>query len=113
MITFWHNPRCSKSRAALKLLEDAGAKLTIRRYLDDPPTREELDKVLHKLGLPASALIRTGEAAYRDLGLDGQTPDDELLDAMAEDAILIERPIAIHADRAVIGRPPEDVLSLL
>lgn len=113
MITLWHNPRCSKSRAALKLLEDAGAQIEIRRYLEDQPSREELDHVAHQLGLPPSAFIRSGEKVYRELGLADCETEDDLLDAMAENPILIERPIAIRGDRAIIGRPPEDVLALL
>lgn len=113
MITLWHNPRCSKSRQALALLEDEGARVTVRRYLEDRPSRDEIEHVLHKLGLPPSALIRTGEKTYKDNALGEVENESELLDAMAEMPILIERPIAIHADRAVIGRPPEDVLALL
>ncbi len=113
VITLWHNPRCSKSRQALALLEEAGATVTVRRYLTDQPTREELDRIAHKLGLPPSAMIRTGEKTYKDQGLDEVESEDALLDAMVEFPILIERPIAIHASRAVIGRPPENVLSLL
>jgi len=106
VITFWHNPRCSKSRQALALLEDAGAKLDIRKYLENTPTREDIDRVAHKLGLPPSAMIRTGEKAYKDQKLDEVESEDALLDAMAETPILIERPIVINADRAIIGRPP-------
>ena len=113
MITLWHNPRCSKSRAALKLLEDRGVEVTVRRYLDDAPDRAEIDAVLHKLGLPASALLRDGERLYTDLRLGEVDNEDDLLDAMAENPILIERPIAIRGKRAVIGRPPENVLGLL
>ena len=113
MITFWHNPRCSKSRAALALLQDAGATLTIRKYLEVSPSRDELDHIAHKLGLPPSAMIRTGEKSYEDQELDQVDSEDMLLDAMSETPILIERPIAIRGSRAVIGRPPENVLTLL
>ena len=113
LITLWHNPRCSKSRQARDLLIDHGAQIAERRYLVDQPSRAEIEQVLHKLGLPASALIRSGEALYRELGLSDEDDNDILLDAMAENPILIERPIAIRGGRAVIGRPPEDVLSLL
>lgn len=95
------------------MLEDRGAEVQVRLYLSDPPTREEIDHLLHKLGLPASALIRDGEPLYRELHLDECDRDADLLDAMAENPILIERPIAIRARRAVIGRPPEEVLTLL
>lgn len=113
MITLWHNPRCSKSRQALALLENAGAQVTVRNYLSQLPNRHELDALAHKLGLPPSAMIRTGEKAYQAQGLDCVESEDDLLDAMVDNPILIERPIAIRADRAVIGRPPECVLSLL
>lgn len=113
MITLWHNPRCSKSRQALALLEDAGAQVTIRRYLVDQPSREDLTHVLRLLGLPATAVIRSGEQVYKDLGLDMVEDENTLIDAMLDNPIRIERPLAMHLDRAVIGRPPEDVLKLL
>lgn len=113
MIIFWHNPRCSKSRAALALLEERGARVDVRRYLEDQPSRDEIEHVRHKLGLPVLALMRTGEKIYKELALDEVEDSEDLLDAMAENPILIERPIAIRGSRAVIGRPPEDVLSLL
>lgn len=106
-IVLWHNPRCSKSRAAHELLGD---RATVRRYLDDPPTREELEHVLTLLGTDdPRVILRTGEPAYKGLE---QATDDELLDAMAQHPELVERPIAIRGNRAVLGRPPERVLSL-
>ena len=113
MITLWHNPRCSKSRQALALLEDAGAQVTVRRYLVDQPSREELEHVLTLLGLPASAVIRTGEKVYKELALAEVEEEDALIDAMIDNPILIERPIAIHLHRAELCRPPENVLRLL
>ena len=105
-IVLWHNPRCSKSRAAADLLGD---RATTRRYLEDPPSREELEHVLTLLGTDDPRLIiRTGEAAYQ--GLEDATRD-ELLDAMAAHPELVERPIAIKGDKAVVGRPPELVVS--
>jgi arsenate reductase len=112
-VTLWHNPRCSKSRAALKLLEDAGASVSVRRYLEDAPTLAELTALHRALGRPVLDMVRTGEAAFRVAGLTKSSDDDALLQAMADHPILIERPVAIRGDRAVIGRPPEDVLSLL
>jgi len=107
-IVLWHNPRCSKSRAAADLLGD---RATTRRYLEDPPTRQELEHVLALLGTDDPRLIlRTGEPAYQ--GLETATRD-ELLDAMAQHPELVERPIAIRGDKAVVGRPPERVLSLM
>lgn len=113
MITFWHNPRCSKSRAALTLLEEHGALIDLIKYLETPPSRDELAHVMQLLGLPASAIIRTGEATYKSLNLAEVDSEEALLDAMAENPILIERPIAMTRDRAIIGRPPENVLALL
>ncbi len=113
MITLWHNPRCSKSRQALALLEEAGAEVTVRRYLVDQPTQTELKHVLKLLGLPPSAVLRTGEKIFKELNLADEEDEEALLGAMIDNPILIERPIAIHLDRAVIGRPPEEVLTLL
>ena len=106
-IVLWHNPRCSKSRAAADLLGDRAA---TRRYLEDPPSRAEIEHVLTLLGTDDPRLIlRTGEPAYQGLE---DASRDELLDAMAAHPELVERPIAIRGDKAVVGRPPELVLSL-
>ncbi len=112
MITIWHNPRCSKSRQALALIEATGAEVTIRRYLDDAPTLEELDAVCRILAVSPLKLIRTGEARFRELGLSKDSEDAALMQAMAENPILIERPIAFKDGRARIGRPPETVRDL-
>ena len=112
-VTLWHNPRCSKSRAALKLLEEAGARVTVRRYLEDAPTRAELETLHRALDRPAIDMIRTGEPAFRAAGLSKSSDDAALCQAMADHPILIERPVAIRGTRAVIGRPPEAVLTLL
>ncbi len=109
----WHNPRCSKSRQALALLEKHGITPEIRRYLDTPPSAAELREVLGFLGRPAGDLVRKGEAQFRALGLGPESGEDDLIAAMAAHPILIERPVAILGDRAVIGRPPETVLDLL
>ena len=111
-LTLWHNPRCSKSRQALKLLEEAGQMPKLRLYLKEPPTAEELQVVLTKLGMGPADLIRSGERIYKDLGLAGVS-EAELLAAMITNPILIERPIAINGDRAVVGRPPEQVLGII
>lgn len=110
----YHNPRCSKSRGALELLRARGLEPQIVSYLDTPPTVDELRAVLRMLGLPARALLRTGEEAYATLGLqDPSLTEEQLLQAMASHPRLIERPIFIHQGRAVVGRPPEQVLTLL
>ncbi|MCQ0093839.1 arsenate reductase (glutaredoxin) [Roseovarius sp. M141] len=113
MITLWHNPRCSKSRAALALLEQGGADLTLRRYLDDALTEAELRAAHALLGGPVIAMMRPGEAAFRAMGLAKEDADDTLFAAMAAEPKLIERPLALTGTRAIIGRPPEAVLTLL
>ena len=110
--TMWHNPRCSKSRATLALLEEAGHAPILRRYLDDPPSAAELEDVLTKLGLGAAGLLRTGEKVFRELGLTGAEDDATLIKAMTDHPILIERPVVILGPNAIIGRPPEGVLTL-
>lgn len=110
----YHNPRCSKSRGALELLRERGVEPRIVAYLDTPPSVEELREVLAMLGVPARALLRTGEEAYATLGLENPSlTEEQLLQAMVTHPRLIERPIFIHAGRAVVGRPPEQVLTLL
>lgn len=110
----YHNPRCSKSRGALELLERRGITPTIVAYLDQPPDAAALNALLAMLGLPARSLLRTGEAEYAALGLaDADLDDDRLIAAMVAHPQLIERPLFVHRGRAVIGRPPERVLELL
>ncbi|CUH45913.1 arsenate reductase (glutaredoxin) [Ruegeria atlantica] len=113
MIEYWHNPRCSKSRAGLALLEEKGAAVEVRKYLEDAPSADELRAVSSQLGIPAIEMMRTGEKRFKELGLTRTTPDDDLIQAMAESPILIERPLAIAGDKAAIGRPRENLLSLL
>jgi arsenate reductase len=110
----YHNSRCSKSRAALELLQARGIEPEVIHYLETPPDAGALRELLALLGLPARALLRTTEAEYAELQLDDPTlPDETLLAVMALHPRLIERPIFVHRDRAVIGRPPERVLELL
>ena len=112
MTTIWHNPRCSKSRATLALIEGAGITPKIRLYQDDAPTADEIRAALALLNIPASDLIRTGEALYKELGL--KTADnDALIKAMAAHPKLIERPVVLNNDQAALGRPPESVLDIL
>ena len=112
-IVIWHNPRCSKSWATLKLLEDRGISPDVRFYLTDPPTESEILGALTALALPANALVRTGEADFRELKLSPESPDEELVSAMAKSPKLIERPIVFAGDQARLGRPPEAVLGIL
>lgn len=114
-LTFYHNPRCSKSRQALALLEARGVQPSVVRYLETPPDAKTLDRILKALGKEPRELMRKQEAPYKDLGLDDPGKSRAaLIQAMVENPILIERPLAVAADgRAVVGRPPEAVLDLL
>lgn len=112
-VTVWFNPSCSKCRTTQGILLEHGVDADYVRYLEQAPTRAELVRVLGLLGTTdPRAIARTGEPVWKDLGLAGAT-DDAILDAMVAHPILIERPIVIRGDRAVIGRPPENVLDLL
>ena len=111
--TIYHNPRCSKSRATLALLEENGFNPVIVLYLDTGPDREELKGLLKKLGMSAADLVRTGEEAYKTCGLGKDSSELDVLAAMSGSPKLIERPIVVRGDRAVLGRPPENVLGLL
>ncbi|WP_049722094.1 arsenate reductase (glutaredoxin) [Gilvimarinus polysaccharolyticus] len=114
MLSIYHNPRCSKSRQTLALLEERGLTPKIIKYLDTPPTPAELKDVLNKLGISARELLRSSEAEYQTLGLADKTlPEAALINAMSEYPKLIERPIVIHGARARLGRPPEQVLDIL
>lgn len=113
-VRIYHNPRCSKSRETLALLEDKGIEPEIVEYLKDPPDRKQLKSILAMLGLSPRQLMRTKEAVYRDKHLDDdKLSDDQLIDAMLADPVLIERPIVIANRKAAIGRPPENVLGIL
>ena len=112
-LTILHNPHCSKSRAALALLSERGVPLRVVEYLSAPLSRDELDALRTKLGIPAREWVRSGEAAFTEAGLSPASTEDQILDAMATHPILIERPIVVRGDRALIGRPPERVLELL
>ena len=111
-VIIWHNPRCSKSRETLALLEDEGHEVEERLYLVDMPTKNEILDVLDKTGLKPSQLIRRKEALFKELGL-ASADEDALLIAMVEHPKLIERPIVLAEDKAAIGRPPQAVLDIL
>ncbi len=114
MAVIYHNPRCSKSRQTLELLTEHGVEPQVVRYLDDPPDEDTLARLLDLLGMEPRDLMRRREKEYRELGLDDPTLGrEELIRAMVEHPRLIERPIVVMGDRAVIGRPPERVLELL
>lgn len=112
-VTIYHNPRCSKSRNTLALLEENGVAPDIVLYLQAPLSEEEIAGLLDKLGMTAGQLVRRGEEAYKLCALDQNSGDDQVLAAMAEHPKLIERPIVVKADKAVLGRPPENVLELI
>lgn len=113
-LTLYHNPRCSKSRGALELLEARGLTPTVVRYLETPPDAATLRSLLAKLGIGARQLLRSGEDEYKALNLADETLGDaQLIEAMVAHPKLIERPILVAGDQAVIGRPPERVLEIL
>ncbi|MGZ8401630.1 MAG: arsenate reductase (glutaredoxin) [Methyloceanibacter sp.] len=114
IVTIYHNPRCSKSRETLKLIETRGLKPKIVDYLKTPPSAAELKAILKKLGLKPEELLRTGEPRYAELDLkDRHLDDDALIALMVANPILIERPIVVANGKAAIGRPPETVLEIL
>ena len=108
MTVIWHNPRCSKSRSTLAIVEDHGP-VDIRKYLEDVPSEADIRGVLAQLGIPAIQLMRTGEAEFKELGLSKADSDDVLIAAMAKAPKLIERPVVITDKGARLGRPPEIV----
>ncbi|MFZ6003881.1 MAG: arsenate reductase family protein [Actinomycetota bacterium] len=114
-LTLWHNQRCSKSRGAKEILSEAGVAFDEKRYLESPPTAEELGAVLDSLGMQPWELARMGEEVAKELALKDLPRDrDKWIEVMVAHPILIERPILVTADgRAVVGRPPEAVLGLL
>ena len=114
MIKILHNPRCSKSRATLGLLKEHGIEPVVIEYLKDAPGSGELRDILKMLNKTPREIMRKGEAIYRELGLDDpDLSDDELIEAMVDNPILIERPIVINGKRAALGRPPENVLEII
>jgi len=113
-VIIYHNPRCSKSRATLQLLLDKGIQPTVFEYLKTPPSAADLEDVLNQLGMEPRELMRKGEDAYKQAGLDNPALDRQaLIAAMVEHPILIERPIVMANGKAAIGRPPEKVLEIL
>ncbi|WP_434607305.1 arsenate reductase (glutaredoxin) [Pseudomonas sp. D2-30] len=113
-LTLYHNPRCSKSRGALELLEARGLTPTVIRYLETPLDAEQLKALLGKLGISARQLLRTGEDEYKALDLANENlGEDDLIAAIVAHPKLMERPILEAGDRAVIGRPPEKILEIL
>ncbi|RTZ61090.1 MAG: arsenate reductase (glutaredoxin) [Gammaproteobacteria bacterium] len=113
-VSIWHNPRCSKSRQTLQLLQDKGIEPQQRLYLKQPPSERELRDILGMLNLSPRDLMRKKQKEYKELGLANESlSDDDLIRAMVENPVLIERPIVINDGKAAIGRPPENVLNIL
>ncbi len=112
-VVIYHNARCSKSRSACEIVAGQGIEATIVEYLKTPPGKEELRALLQKLGMKPAEIVRRGEDVFKE-NYAGKTLDDEQwLDALVAHPILIERPIVVRGDKAIIGRPPEKVLDLL
>lgn len=113
-LKIYHNPRCSKSRQTLKLIEDAGKAVETILYIEQPLNEAEISDLLLKLGFEeARALMRKGEAIYKELGLKDESRESALIAAMAAHPKLIERPIVVNGDQAILGRPPENVQKFL
>ena len=112
-IQIWHNPNCSKSRNAMTLLEEKNLLIDVVKYIETKPSKEQLKEVLKKLNIKASELLRTGEDVYKELNLKDINDEEKLIDIMIENPILIERPIIIKGDKAVIARPIENLEELL
>ena len=113
-LSIFHNPRCSKSRKTLEIIEINDVEVQVILYLQNPPSVSELNSLLEKLGMKASELVRKGESIIKELDIDlSSITNDDLISIMAEHPILIERPIVFNESSAIIGRPPENVEELL
>jgi len=113
-VVIYHNPRCRKSREGLKILQENGIEPTIIKYLETPPSEDEIRDILDKLGMGAIDIVRRGEQEYKDLNLKEKKDDpDALIKAMAKHPRLIQRPIVVKENQAALGRPPEDIKAIL
>jgi len=112
-ITIWHNPKCSKSREAIAILDASGCESKIVKYLETSPNTQEIKKVLMMLGINARALMRIKEELYKELKLGEEPNEERLIEAMAQNPKLIERPIIIKGNKAIIGRPPSLIVDFL
>lgn len=111
-LVIYHNPRCQKSRAAKQILDEKGVKYRVVEYLKNPPSEEELRTLLRKLGLSARDVVRRNEKLYKELDLQNAS-EDELIRTIVQHPILLERPIIVRGERAVLARPPEKVYDIL
>lgn len=112
-ITIWHNPKCSKSREALSIIEENGCEKEVVKYLQTNPDKNKIKNLLKMLGITPRELMRQKEALYKELHLKTEEDDEKLIEAMATHPKLIERPIIIKGDKAIIGRPPEIVADFI
>jgi len=113
-LIIYHNPSCSKSRETLQILENNNLTPTVIEYLDQPPSPQELTKIIEMLGVSARDLLRTNEQIYADAKLDNDTlSGDEIIAAICEHPVLLQRPIVVSGERAVIGRPPTKVMDII
>jgi len=112
-VRIYHNPRCSKSRETLKYINEKGVSVDIVEYLKHPPTKQELQSILKKLKMAPIDIVRVGELLWKEHYANRELSPEEVLDAIVKNPILLERPIVIDGDRAILGRPPENVLELL
>ncbi|SDQ79281.1 arsenate reductase (glutaredoxin) [Flagellimonas zhangzhouensis] len=113
MIKIYHNPRCRKSREGLQIVEESGQDFEIVKYLDDVPSKEELSILIEKLGISPLDLVRKNEAVWKENYKGKTLSDDEVISAMVEHPKLIERPIVVNGSKAIVGRPPEQIKSIL
>lgn len=113
-LVIYHNPRCSKSRETLQILEDNNLNPEIIEYLDEPPTVQELTRIIGMLGIEARELLRTTEQVYKDAELDDDSlSEEEIIEALCEYPALLQRPIVVAGDKAILGRPPTRVLDII
>ena len=113
LVTIYHNPRCSKSRQTLALLEERDLELRIVPYLESPPSKKELTDIAKMLGVTAADIVRTGEDEYKDSGLTANSSENDILNAIFTTPKLMQRPIVVCGDQARVGRPPDSVLKIL
>ncbi len=113
MIKIYHNNRCSKSRQGLQILEETGKKFEVIKYLENVPTAQKLKNIINLLGISPIELVRKNEAIWKENYKNKTLSDNELIEAMVNNPKLIERPIIINGNKAVIGRPPEKILDIL
>jgi arsenate reductase len=112
-ITIWHNPKCSKSREALAILQENGVESEVVKYLDTPPSKQEIQTLLGMLGISARELMRVKEDIYKELQLKEEMDEEKLIEAMAAHPKLIERPVVIKEGKAIIGRPPALIVDFI